>query len=191
MDHKIKKFAYLVGVLIVASACNLVSNFFNPVDEVVSEIEDLAEQVDIEDIEEGLDMLATELPGGLDELGDFGDFGDLGDLSNLEATVQAFQEGFEFGEIPEDIPIVDDPKDNLFGSKDLVSYMTPMAFENVLSFYQEEMPENDWTLKDEGNIITEDTAVVQFEKPNRNAIVTLGVNPQDGSTFVMISIQVK
>ena len=40
-------------------------------------------------------------------------------------------------------------------------------------------------------MITEEAAVLTFEKPDRNAIVTLGVNPQNGKTFVMITIQAK
>lgn len=193
MNIKRKWFLFLIAALVVTSACNLVSNVFNPVDEVVSEIEELADQVDIEEIEEELDMLATEIPSsldelpGLDELPDLDDLGDLGDLGDLEATVQALQEGFGSDEIPPDIPVVDKPAEILFGSDDLVSYTTQVEFDSVLSFYQEEMPLTDWQPNDDGTVITAEAAVLRYTKADRDAIVTVSV--QDGITYVMITIQ--
>jgi len=116
---------------------------------------------------------------------------DLGDLGDLEATVQAFQEGFGSDEIPPDIPVVDDISEMLFGSKDIVSYTTPMSMDSVISFYQNEMTEFDWEPKEDGTVVTDEAAVLQFEKPGRDAIVTLSVNPQDGYTYVMVTIQPK
>jgi hypothetical protein len=185
MDHKIKWLLYLSGVIFIASACTLVTNLFNPVDKAVSEIEDLAEQVDIENIEDEILTLATKIPAEIPDLED------LGDLGDLEATVQAFQEGFESGEMPADIPFVDDPIEILFSSKEFLSYTTELEFEDVLAFYKEQMPAYDWELKDDGTMIMGETAILQFDKPDRDAIVTLGVNPQDGTIFVMVTVQSK
>ena len=137
MNTKMRWLLFLAGVLLVTSACSLFSTLSNPVDNAVSEIEELADQVDIQQLEEELDALATELPSSLDEIPSLDDLGDLGDL---EATAQAFQEGFGSGEVPPDIPMVDEPRQDLFGSDDIVSYNTPMSYDEVLAFYQEQMP---------------------------------------------------
>jgi hypothetical protein len=191
MNQKFRWLLYLAGALIVTSACNLFSTLTNPVEDVVSEVEALADQVDIQELEKGIEMLATELPDELGDLGNLDDLGDLGDFGDLEATVQALQEGLGSSDFPEDIPVVDEPRDDLYGTQDVVSYMTPLEFETVLSFYQEQMPVNDWEPRQDGNVISADSAVLQFEKPNRTAIVVLGINPQDGKTIVMITIQPK
>jgi len=191
MNPKFRWLLYLAGALIVTSACNLFSTLTNPVEDVVSEVEALADQVDLQELEEGIDMLATEIPSEIGDLGNLDDLGDLGDLGDLEATVQALQEGFGSSDFPVDIPVVDEPRDDLYGTQDMVSYMTPLEFETVLSFYQEQMPENDWEPRQEGTVVSADSAVLHFEKPDRSAIVALGINPQDGKTFVMITIQSK
>jgi hypothetical protein len=52
------------------------------------------------------------------------------------------------------------------------------------------MPANDWTAK-EGSVITADAALLYFEKPEREATVTLSFSPSDNKTVVMIIIQKK
>ena len=95
MDHKIKWLLYLTGIIFIASACNLVTNFFNPVDEAVSEIEDLAEKVDIENIESEIEALATQLPSELPDIGDLDDLGDLGELDLLETVLRKGTTGIQ------------------------------------------------------------------------------------------------
>ena len=189
MNKKRKWFLFLIGVLLVSSACNLVSYLSNPVDEAVSEIEELADQIDIEEIEQELETLTTGIPSNLDELPNLDDIGNLGDLGDLDATVQALQEGFGSDEVPPDIPVVDEQKEILFGSKDTVSYSTPMELDDVIAFYQDEMPSYDWKPKENGTVIQDGAAVLQFEKPGRDAIVTMSKNQDDGLTYVMIIIQ--
>jgi hypothetical protein len=182
MNPKIKWLLYLSCVLLITSACNLINRMINPVDEVVSEIEELAEGVDIESIEREIETIATDMPV---EIPDFDDF------ENLQETAQAFQEGFESGEVPPDIPIVDVPVEILMGSKDFLSYTTPLEFETVLMFYQEEMIAFGWEPEEEEAMILGETAILQFHKPDRDASITLATNPQDETTVVMISIQSK
>jgi hypothetical protein len=182
MDHKIKWLMYLTGALLIVSACNLVNRVTNPVDEVVSEIEELAEEVEIEDIEREIEALATELPSELPDIGDFGD---------LQETAQAFQEGFDTGELPPDIPVVDEPIEIVLSSAEFLSYTPPLEFETVLTFYQEEMIEYGWEPNDDEPMIMGEMAVLQFNRPDREAVVSLGTNPQDGTTFVMVNVQPK
>jgi hypothetical protein len=175
-----KKWIFLIiSLLIMTTACNLISNITNPVDEVVTEIENIAEDVNIDEIEEGLETIATELPS------------EVGDLENLQATAEAMAGEFEMGEAPPDIPILEDEKENYFASKDLVSYQTSTDYDEVLRFYRNEMPDQDWMEKKEGTIVTDTAAVIHFRKKNRDAIVTLSINPLDQKTIVMITIQTR
>lgn len=202
MNHKIKWLSFFVSILIISSACNLLSNGLNPVNDVVSEVEDLADQIPVDDIKEEIENLVTDLPDDIealatdlpvdietlvtdlpDEIGDLGDLGDLGDIGDL------ITEGLGSGEIPPDIPVVEDSKENLFGSENVVSYLTPFDFDFVLDFYQAEMPNNGWSAK-EGSVITDDAALLYFEKSGRDATVTLSYTPIDDKTAVLILIQV-
>ncbi len=170
-------------VFIVSSACNLI-RLMNPVDEVVSEIETLTTQIPIEEIEENLEALATEIPS------DFGDIGDLGGLTELAGTMEAYQDGFATGEAPPDIPVIAE-NENFLGSRDLVSYQTPLKFPAVLDFYQHEMVVNGWQFQTDDSVITDQAAVLRFAKPNREALLTLGYNEANNNTVVLITIELK
>jgi hypothetical protein len=218
MEKRIKWLLYLCVVLAITAACNLLSGL-NPVDDVVSEIEDLADQVPVEeiqdeieslvtelpgdletlvtdlpaDLDEGLDTIATDLPADLDEIEDeidtlvteFPDeLGDLDGIGDLLDGVLGSEES------PSDIPLVDDPKEILIESEGLVSYFTPQDFNFVLSFYQEQMPINGW-VETSDSVINEDTALLYYEKPDREVTITLSINPADDETTVMIIIQDK
>jgi len=185
MDHKMKWLLTLMIIILIASACNLFTNFFNPVDEVVSQVENLAEEVDTDKIESEIETLVTQLPAEIP------DIGDLGDLGDLEATAQAIQDSFDSGEMPAEVPLVEDPVEIIFSSKELLTYTTPLDFDTVLSFYQEKMTEYGWETQEDGNIFLGEMASLQFEKPDREASVILNVNPQDGTTMVTVTIQMK
>ena len=150
MDKKIKWLLTLGSIFIIASACNLFSIGLNQVDDVISEIEDITDQipvdeimdeidtlatdlpVDLEDIEEEIDALVTDIPSSLDDLGDIGDIGDLGDIG--DAFSDLLEDGPFSGEAPDDIPIVDDPREILIESEDVISYLTSQDFSFIKPF---------------------------------------------------------
>lgn len=185
MNQKIKWVLILMTIILIASACNLVSNFFNPVDEAVSEAEKIIEGVDTDQIESEIEALVTQLP---EDLPDFGDFDDLGDL---EATAQAIKDSFDSGELPDEIPVVDDPLEIIFSSKELLSYTTLLDFDTVLAFYQDEMVAYGWEALDDQSIFVGEMASLGFEKPDRKVSVILNANPPDGSTMVTITVERK
>ncbi len=156
----------------VSIACNLLNQMNNPAGQVVEQIEEIATQVDLDEVQ----TMITEIPT---------------DYENLQQTAEAFAEGFNAGEVPDDIPLVEEEVQNIFSSSDFVSYQTPMPFPAVVSFYQQAMVEEGWKLKKQGMVISQSSAVLPFQKANRRAIVTLGINPLDGTTAVLISIQAK
>jgi len=178
---------FLSAIVIVGSACNLF-RALNPADQVISEIEEATTQIPVDEIEESLDAIATEIPEGL---GDIGDLLDLGDLGDLEATAQAIQEGYQPGEVPPDIPVVEGPTEVSFSSKNLVTYLTPVAFDAVLAFYQSEMPANDWQSVEEDHVFNQNVAILHYTKPDRDAVVSISTDDENGKTFVMIAIEAK
>jgi hypothetical protein len=115
------------------------------------------------------------------------------DVPGLAATVQAFatQTGSTLGQAPQDIPLVEGDKTSLVTSADFVTYFTSMDFKAVSSFYEAQMPANGWTKVDKESIQNGNNAVLVFEKSNRKATVTLGVNPTNNSTVVVITISQK
>jgi hypothetical protein len=215
MNHKIKWLIGLSIALFMISACGLFDNL-NPLENITTEIDDLAEQLPMEEIQGQIEDLTTSLPGEIETLAtDLPDeidniTGDLetlatdlpGDLDTIATDIPSevddiigdlggiLDDESESENIPADIPVVEGQKDNLFGSEQVVSYMTPIDFATVLSFYQEQMPINGWTAK-EGDVITEDAALLYYEKTGREATVTLSYSAGDSKTVVMIIIQVK
>lgn len=92
---------------------------------------------------------------------------------------------------PTDIPVVPADKNNFYVSQELVSYFTSMDFQSVLSFYKNELPNNGWTKVERGWVENPNSAILNYEKPDRSLSITLSVNPLDNHTVVMITIQPK
>jgi hypothetical protein len=111
----------------------------------------------------------------------------------LMETAQAMvtKAAVTFGDAPADIPVVGGEKESYFSTAELVSYITPISYSEVLNFYKEQMAVNDWIKADEGWVETESAAVLNFTKPDRFATVTISINPLDNMTVVMITIQPK
>jgi len=211
MDNKLKWSFFLTIILIVGCACNLLTNGLNPIDAVVEEIENIAGEIpigeiqdeiealtndlpaEIEDIEDVIGLLVTDLPAEIsgieDELENIatdlpGDFDDLGDIGDLIEDVLGSDGA------PADIPLVDEPKEILIESEDIITYFTPQEFSIVLKFYQEQMPINGWSTKD-GGVINDDTALLYYEKTDREVTITLSLDPSSNKTTVMIYIETK
>lgn len=107
------------------------------------------------------------------------------------AQAMATKAAVTFGDTPADIPVVGEGPENFFSTAELVSYFTAMPYQDVLTFYKEQMPANNWMKVEEGWVETDNAAILQFSKPDRNATVTVSVNPLDNMTVVMITIQPK
>jgi len=87
---------------------------------------------------------------------------------------------------PEDIPIVNGTTENLYTTNETVSYLTPLDFQSVLSYYQQEMPANGWEADSTNTVLAADTALLQYNKVDRHATITLTVS--SGKTVVLIII---
>jgi hypothetical protein len=87
---------------------------------------------------------------------------------------------------PEDIPIVSGTTENLFTTGETVTYITPLDFQSVLAYYQQEMPANGWEADTTNSVLTANTAVLQYDKVNRHATITL--SDSNGKTVVLVII---
>jgi hypothetical protein len=110
---------------------------------------------------------------------------------SVQETAQAVatELSSSMGEAPEDVPIMEGEKTNLFTSSLAISYFIDVPFRDALDYYETMMPENGWTRVDQGSVTTQDAAVIYFEKDGRQAIVTLSINPVNEQTVVLITLQ--
>lgn len=107
-----------------------------------------------------------------------------------EAT--ATEDTLGFGTAPADIPVMTTgTNENMFASEALVSYISSEAFEDVASFYKDQMPANDWKAVPESSIETTDAVILTYDKPDRTAIVTLSVDTTSKKTVVLVTIAQK
>lgn len=112
-------------------------------------------------------------------------------LPGLEATLQAVatQAGVGGGQAPQDIPVIEDEREAFSASDQYVTYTTGRPFAEVLTFYQAAMLEQGWAAVETGSLQTANSAVLNFEKPDRQATVILNDNPAEGRTVVAITIR--
>jgi hypothetical protein len=110
------------------------------------------------------------------------------DGSRLLATFEAAAtQGFSTTDGPEDVPVVDEASvSDFYASDSIVSYLSTLDYPSILDFYKREMLENGWAEISEGSLETENAAVLNYEKDNRTATVTLTGNLQDQKTAVQI-----
>lgn len=113
--------------------------------------------------------------------------GGFAETAEAIATQSAGGGGVTFGDVPADVPVLEDPKD-LFGMESIVSYSTSLEYNAVLEFYKKEMPANGWTVDtSQTSVETTDAAVLYYVKDGRAATVTLSTSA--GQTFVQVLIQ--
>jgi len=114
-------------------------------------------------------------------------------LGDAAATAQALatQTFGSLGTPPPDIPLVAGEIKDAFSMENLLSYSTPLAFAEVVKFYKEAMPTNGWELKKDGSLEMPELVVLGYTRADRDAIVTISVNPADKQTVVNIVVTKK
>lgn len=101
----------------------------------------------------------------------------------LKGTAQSFM-----GEPPEDIPVMEGEKENYLAGEFLVSYATPVSFDEVVEFYGREMPANGWTEEEQISVKSDRVVSFGFRKGSRNVTITISANPINRKTTVVILI---
>ncbi len=111
--------------------------------------------------------------------------------SDLLATIQAVPgEGLGLNNPPEDIPLLEeDVISNLFANQSVVVYLTTQDYRSVTAFYQDAMPAEGWSLATNGNLETDNLAIMNFEEGDRKATLTVVKDVIDDQTSVTILIE--
>jgi hypothetical protein len=181
----------LTTLVLATLACSAVNDVLpgNP----VATVQAAATQAgDIGEAVKTLEAAATEIgSSGLEATAEA--FATEAGLGDLEATANALatEALAGFGDVPPDIPVVDAETENLFAMEGVVSYATPMDFDEVVAFYKTEMLEMGWEFLKDGSVETTDAAVLNYDKPDKSAIATISRDPASGQTYVQVLIQTK
>jgi hypothetical protein len=150
-----------------------------PVEEIAQTAEAMATEMPVEDILGTMEVMASEMPISPEDMA----------ATAAAGGLPVPLPGMGENNPPPDIPIVDEHNDDLFANDTTVSYTTSLKLNTVIDFYQTEMVKNDWQLVEGEPIITPQTAVLSYEKPQRNATVT--IYEANDMTFVTIAIESK
>jgi hypothetical protein len=86
------------------------------------------------------------------------------------------------GEPPPDIPIISGEKEDLVTAPNKVSYSITMALNDVVSFYEREMPAREWVKQPGQPTPTNDRATLLFTKGNRTATIRIEIDFLFGDT---------
>jgi hypothetical protein len=89
--------------------------------------------------------------------------------------------------VPEDIPLVEGERQHLTAILGMVTYSTSLPYDDVLSFYLAEMPAHGWELVSDGSYQIPNSAVLNYQKVDRKATVSMSV--VDKQTYLLILIQ--
>ena len=111
--------------------------------------------------------------------------------SGFLLTAQAkATEGVSFGQAPADIPLpAEEQMVNFFGSNHIISYNTPLDLQTIIELYLLQMPANGWVEVPEERVLSDNSAVLVYEKFDRLAHIALNIIPVDKSTIVLIIVQ--
>lgn len=160
--------------------------------EIAATAQAMATELEGSGFQQTAEALATELEqGGLAETAQA--LATEAQGSGLAETAQAVatEGSLTLGEAPDDIPVMEGEKSLFFGTEEVVSYFIDADYDDVLAFYKQEMPANDWQPVASETVEAEGSAVLVYEKADRKAYVTLSQDPVQGNTIVQVTIQPK
>ena len=89
------------------------------------------------------------------------------------------------GNPPPDVPLLPDHKDT-FASPDMVNYTSGVPFADAIDFYKKEMVANGWNALTDQFYEDDSTALMNFEKPERTAMVTITRENDVSNITIMI-----
>jgi len=95
--------------------------------------------------------------------------------------------GAETG-MPEDIPLMDDAKVDM-AMEGMMMYSTASSVEDVVAFYQDQMPANGWTEDPDAAYSMEGMAGLEFTKEGRTASLMITYDEESKKTNVMITTE--
>jgi len=111
--------------------------------------------------------------------------------SNIPATAKAVVTQIITSpeDIPDEIPVMEGEKSAFVGSQTAISYFIKAEFDQVLDFYQREMPARGWKQIDFGTTTTDSSAELHYEKANKKATVVITTVPFVEQVTIVITIE--
>jgi hypothetical protein len=91
--------------------------------------------------------------------------------------------------LPDDIPLTPGERLELFTSSSLITYLTQTDFTQLVLFFENQMPINDWIRQSTGSFITDGSALLNFTKDKRKVSISVRSNPITGLTAIVITLQ--
>jgi len=148
-----------------------------PVDELLSTAGALATEMPVEDIMGTMEAMSTGMPISPEDIAKTAAAG------GLPIPLPGQEESGK----PQDIPVTKETNNDLIATKDMVTYTTPLELGIVTNFYKTEMPNNGWQPSDTEPIITPQSAVLIFEKPKREATISLYITNNNTGVSIIIT----
>lgn len=90
------------------------------------------------------------------------------------------------GSVPEDIPLIENRNEDLVVTTATISYTTPTQLAEVVRFYKESMITQGWKLNSKSSVEANQTAVLQYEKADRIAMVN--ITTQSDKVLIVIAL---
>ena len=178
-ERKVFRYLWVISLFVVAGlSCNLVSNVTDAVQmkdtiaPIITDVGGMMTDMPMGSIETQVGSIATEFQGG--------------GMETMAAQITDMPIPGLSGEKPDDIPVMEGASE-IVGSADLVTYIIDKDFQEVVDYYEREMPNNGWT-KSDGNVES-DYAQLVYEKAGRKATVELFGIPFIEQTSVTINIE--
>ncbi len=91
--------------------------------------------------------------------------------------------------LPADVPIPPGDLRDLFVSRNLVSFLMQTNINQLILFFENQLPIHGWTKVMAGSSITKTSALLNYTKDGRNLSISLRLNPLSNLTGVVITLQ--
>jgi len=88
----------------------------------------------------------------------------------------------------QDIPIMADATDKTTMGT-MITYKSASKLEDVIAFYKEQMPKNGWKASEGEPLITDEMAMLDYEKEGSKSSVTITLDKDSGQVSVLISVE--
>jgi hypothetical protein len=129
---------------------------------------------------------ATQQGPGLEQTAQALATGGPGLIETIQAA--ATQIPLPAGEPPPDIPMMQGERTDLITTAGLITYSTPAAFAEVVSFYKTQMPAQGWALDSSETLELDDEVILSYNKVDRSATVNITPSLFGSGTVVVITI---
>ncbi|MCU0489690.1 MAG: hypothetical protein MUE67_12165 [Anaerolineales bacterium] len=91
--------------------------------------------------------------------------------------------------LPADVPLPPGDQRDLFVSRNLVSFLIQTDINQLILFFENQMPIHGWTKVMNGSSITQSSALLNYTKDGRSLSISLRLNPLSNLTGVVITVQ--